>query len=213
MDLRMPGLAGLDVLQLIRARQPTLPVVLFTAQPDVSSAVEALRRGATDYLLKPLKPEVIIEKTRLLLANQQKERRRQEILAQIGELQAELKRLENGEEPPAVPVRSVTSAERFIKRGALTLDLHSRRLSIGERVVPLSPTSFDYLLVLARHAPNVVDYQILVAEAQGYEANAHEAHDLSKWHIHQLRQAIEDNAQSPNYLINVRGTGYRLVAD
>ena len=67
--------------------------------------------------------------------------------------------------------------------------------------------------MLARHSPNVVNYQTLVAEAQGYQADAREAQELTKWHIHQLRQAIEQDARNPSYLINVRGTGYRLVAD
>ncbi|MBK9210884.1 MAG: winged helix-turn-helix domain-containing protein [Anaerolineales bacterium] len=76
-----------------------------------------------------------------------------------------------------------------------------------------SPTSFDYLLVLARHSPNVVNYQTLVAEAQGYQADVREAQELTKWHIHQLRQAIEKDTHAPSILINVRGAGYRLVAD
>ena len=89
------------------------------------------------------------------------------------------------------------------------LDLHARRLIINEQTINMPPTSFDYLLVLARHSPNVVSYQTLVAEAQGYQADAREAQELTKWHIHQLRQVIHD----PSCLINVRGTGYRLVAD
>jgi|CXWL01.1.fsa_nt_gi DNA-binding response OmpR family regulator len=211
MDLRMPGLNGLDVLNLIHAKFPTLPVVLFTAQPDLSSAVEALRRGATDYLLKPLKPEVIIERTKAILVSQQKERRRREIANQMESLQAELKGLENGESVETAQVNP--SPDRFLKRGALALDLHARRLSIGERVIILPPTSFDYLLALARHSPNAVDYQTLVAEAQGYHADSREAQELTKWHIHQLRQAIEKDVHAPAYLINVRGVGYRLVAD
>jgi DNA-binding response OmpR family regulator len=67
--------------------------------------------------------------------------------------------------------------------------------------------------VLARHSPNVVNYQTLVAEAQGYQADLREAQELTKWHIHQLRQAIEKDARMPSILINVRGSGYRLVAD
>lgn len=211
MDLRMPGLSGLDVLNVIHAKYPNLPVVLFTAQPDLNSAVEALRRGASDYLLKPLKPEIIIEKAQTILANQQREKRKREITTQIETLRTELKSLENGEtikEPQAVPI-----TERFIKRGALVLDLHGQRLNIGGRVINLPPTSFSYLLVLMRHSPNTVDWQTLVAEAQGYQTDAREAQELTKWHIHQLRQAIEKDARSPVYLINVRGLGYRLVAD
>ena len=213
MDLLMPGLAGLDALNLIHERFPTLPVILFTAQPDVNSAVEALRRGASDYLLKPLKPEAIIEKTKTVLAGRQKEKRKREIMMQMDALQAELKSLEKGESVEIISTQANPSADRFLKRGALMLDLHTRRVGIGERIINLPPTSFDYLLVLARHSPNVVDYQTLVAEAQGYQADVRDAQELTKWHIHELRQAIEADAHAPSYLINMRGTGYRLVAD
>jgi two-component system alkaline phosphatase synthesis response regulator PhoP len=214
MDLRMPGLNGLETLKLIHMSHPFLPVVLFTAQPDLNSAVEALRNGATDYLLKPLKPQAIIERAQTILTNQKKENRKREITLQIEALQSELKNLETntGGQADLAPQAS-TNTDRFLKRGQLVLDLHKRCLIINEKTVNLPPTSFDYLVVLARHAPNVVNYQTLVAEAQGYQADGREAQELTKWHIHQLRQAIEKETHNPAYLINVRGTGYRLVAD
>jgi two-component system, OmpR family, alkaline phosphatase synthesis response regulator PhoP len=213
LDIRMPGLSGLEVLDLIHANHPTIPVVLFTAQPDLNSAVEALRRGARDYLLKPLKPDVILERTKAILAIRLKEQRKRIILKQIEALQAELKGLDGDEADRPVLPPGPPSTERFIKRGTLVLDLHARRLSIGERVISLPPTSFDYLVVLARHAPEVVDYQTLVAEAQGYQADKREAQELVKWHIHHIRQAIEPNMHNPTYLFNVRGAGYRLLAE
>jgi two-component system alkaline phosphatase synthesis response regulator PhoP len=214
MDLRMPGMAGLEVLKIIHASQPNLPVVLFTAQPDLNSAVSALRLGATDYLLKPLQPQVLIERTQAILSRQEMERRKREIQSQIQALQTELKSLENNDETQSVPrTQPGAVSERFLSRGKLTLDLHTRRITIGERVVNLPPTAFDYLLVLFRHAPNVVDYQTLVTEAQGYKAEAREAQDLVKWYIHHIRQAIEPDAQNPSYIINVRGSGYRFVGD
>jgi two-component system alkaline phosphatase synthesis response regulator PhoP len=211
MDLRMPGMPGMDALKLIHASFPNLPVVLFTAQPDLNSAVEALRNGATDYLLKPLKPQAVIERAQSILASQQKENRKREIALQIEALQMELKSLTNGQTGPLQAAS--LGKDRFLKRGTLVLDLHKRRLLINEQTISIPPTSFDYLLVLARHSPNIVSYQTLVAEAQGYQADAREAQELTKWHIHQLRQAIEQDAHAPSYLINVRGTGYRLVAD
>ncbi len=213
-DLRMPGIQGLDALRMIHKQYPALPVVLFTAQPDVNSAVEALRHGAIDYLLKPLKPEVIIERAKSILLQQQKEKRKREIALQIETLQNELKIIENGEDiAPLSNEAKLTETDRFIKRGAIVLDIHTRRITVNDEVISLPPTSFDYLLVLARHAPNVVDYQTLVAEAQGYQAEMRDAQELTKWHIHQLRQAFDKDAQNPSYLINVRGKGYRLIAD
>ncbi|MBI5823270.1 MAG: response regulator transcription factor [Chloroflexi bacterium] len=213
-DLRMPGIQGLEALKLIHKNYPQIPVILFTAQPDVNSAVEALRYGASDYLLKPLKPESIIERVKSILSQQQKEKRKREIVLQIEALQSELKSMESGQAPAdATEQPTLTAPDRFVKRGAIVLDLHTRRITVNEEVITLPPTSFDYLLVLARHAPDLVDYQTLVAEAQGYQAEMREAQELTKWHIHQLRQAFDKDAHKPTYLINVRGKGYRLVTD
>jgi DNA-binding response OmpR family regulator len=213
MDIRMPGLGGLDVLDRIQVRFPGLPVVLFTAQPDLDSAVEALRRGAADYLLKPLNPEVLVEKTRAILAVRERDKRKRAIRTEIDRLQAELKQMENAENAAPAPAGPPAVSDRFLKRGALVLDLHTRRLSLDGRAVDLPPAAFDYLTVLARHAPDVVDYRTLAAEAQGLKAEAREAQELVKWHIHHIRQAIEPEAKKPSRLFNVRGIGYRLLAD
>jgi DNA-binding response OmpR family regulator len=213
LDIRMPDTTGLDLLTDIHAKYPDLPVILFTAQPDINSAVEALRRGATDYLLKPLKPQTVLDRTRAILIDKQKERRKRDIRKQIETLEAELKSLEGqGEDTTdSGPQQLPASDDRFVKRAGLTLDLHTRRVTMNERVINLPPTSFDYLLVLARHAPNIVSFQTLVSEAQGYEADTREAQELTKWHIHHIRQALEPDARNPIHVINVRGTGYRLV--
>lgn len=212
LDIRMPDINGLEVLKTIHAKFPELPVVLFTAQPDLNSAVEALRRGAIDYLLKPLKPQALIDRTKSILTNKQKERRKRELQRQIDALQAELNALENEDQPqPDQSVQPNVSDDRFLRRGALTLDVHTHRVTMNDRAINLPPTSFDYLLVLARHTPNVVDYQTLVSEAQGYETDPHEAQELTKWHIHHIRQALEPDTRNPSYVINVRGIGYRLV--
>ena len=214
LDIRMPDMGGLDVLKVIHEQYPEMPVILFTAQPDLHSAVEALRRGATDYLLKPLKPETLVERTRAILSEQVKKKRRREIQRQMEELQGELDVLDglasfDKKTGPLVDA----SSDRFIRRGALTLDLHTHRVMVNDQNVNLAPTSFDYLLVLARHSPQTVDYQTLVAEAQGYEADAREAQELTKWHIHNIRQAIETDAHNSIHVINIRGSGYRIVTD
>ena len=212
MDIRMPGMAGLEALDVIRSRFPGLPVILFTAAPDLTSAVEALRRGATDYLLKPLKPQAIIDRARSVLLEQAKERRKRELLAQIEALQAEYNQLEREGQLPE-PAAALPEAERYLKRGSLQLDTYTRRVTVGDQVISLLPTSFDVLLVLARHAPDVVDYQTLVTEAQGLKVAAREAQELVKWHIHQIRQALESDPHHPKLIYNVRGVGYRLITD
>jgi len=53
-DLVMPGLSGLDVLDRIVEYDPSIDVILMTAHYTSESAVEAIRRGAADYLNKPI---------------------------------------------------------------------------------------------------------------------------------------------------------------
>ena len=213
LDIRMPGLNGLEVLKIIHEKIPDLPVVLFTAQPDLHSAVEALRRGATDYLLKPLKPQAVIDRTQAILASKQEERRKRELQRQIDSLQVELHSLQSPKGDAVDSKQQQVSAgdDRFLTRGELTIDLLTRRATMNMRAVNLPTASFDYLVVLARHAPGVMDFQTLVAEAQGYETDMREAQELSRWHVHHIRQVLEPDPRDPVYLLNVRGTGYRLV--
>jgi two-component system alkaline phosphatase synthesis response regulator PhoP len=213
-DIRMPDMSGLELLKIVHEKFPELPVILFTAQPDLNSAVEAVRSGATDYLLKPLKPQAVIDRVNAILEKNQVERRKREIQRQIEALQAELNSLEkgNGMEKDVSNAEQVpASTDRFVRLGTLSLDLYARRVTKEDQLVDIPPTSFDYLLALVRHSPNVVDYQTLVAEAQGYETDMREAQELTKWHIHHIRQAIEPDPHKPAHVINVRGTGYRLV--
>lgn len=214
LDIRMPDMDGLEVLRAIHAETPELPVVLFTAQPDLNSALEALRHGAMDYFLKPLQPEQLIDRTRRILVTHQTDRRKREIQSQVQALQAELTRLEDSRVAPAPSARPHADPdERYLTRGRLVLDLHAHRLTIDKRTVSLPPASFAYLRVLAQHAPNMVDYQTLVAEALGYQVEYREAQQLAKWHIHQIRQAMESDVHDPILLVTVRGAGYRLVTD
>lgn len=59
-DVNMPGMDGHRLLAEIRERQPQLPVLLMTAFAAVERAVEAIRRGAADYLVKPFEPKVLL---------------------------------------------------------------------------------------------------------------------------------------------------------
>ena len=59
-DVRMPGMDGLGLLKALRARCPELPVVLLTAHGGVPMAVEAMREGAADFLLKPFNREEVL---------------------------------------------------------------------------------------------------------------------------------------------------------
>ncbi len=59
-DIKMPGVSGLDILEKIHNVNPQLPVILMTAYADLDIAVEAIKKGAFDFILKPYHPEYLV---------------------------------------------------------------------------------------------------------------------------------------------------------
>lgn len=212
-DLMMPGIGGLELLAEFRKLYPDMPVLILTAHATLESAIEAVRQGARDYLLKPADPKLIISRVETILAEQQQPQRQREILSQIQNLVSELNQFTQQEGVPAGTLQTLapTDPARFLQRGPFVLDLHARHLTMDGEYISLSPTNFDYLVTLVRHAPNTVTYQVLVREAQGYDVSLLEAREMSRWRIHELRKAIEEDSKKPKHLITVRGSGYKLV--
>lgn len=60
-DFRLPGMSGMDLIAKVRAQFPDLPVVMMTAFPDTQIAVQALKLGARDFLIKPFLPKQLLE--------------------------------------------------------------------------------------------------------------------------------------------------------
>jgi len=58
-DLRMPGADGLELVRRMQTAAPDVPVVILTGHGNVASAVECLKAGASDYILKPAEPEAL----------------------------------------------------------------------------------------------------------------------------------------------------------
>jgi DNA-binding NtrC family response regulator len=60
-DVRLPDASGLDLLARLRELDPAVPVVLMTGHGTAETAIEAMRRGAFDYVLKPVDPDALAE--------------------------------------------------------------------------------------------------------------------------------------------------------
>jgi len=76
-DLVMPGMDGLKLIEMVRSHDRDIPVIMVTAMHDISTAIEAIRRGAYDYILKPFEKDQLfmsvrraLEHRRLVLENQ-----------------------------------------------------------------------------------------------------------------------------------------------
>jgi DNA-binding NtrC family response regulator len=76
-DVKMPGLGGMEVLKQVKEMDPYLPVVLITAYAEISASVAAMRAGAFDYLAKPFDHGEVIRVVRAALAERQRRGRSQ----------------------------------------------------------------------------------------------------------------------------------------
>ncbi len=92
-DLRMPGMGGMQLLQTLRAEQPEVEVVVLTAHGNVTTAVEAMREGAFDFVQKPISGPAEVR----LLADRALERRSLKALVETSQRDSQSPTLSYGD--------------------------------------------------------------------------------------------------------------------
>ncbi|MCK5241442.1 sigma-54-dependent Fis family transcriptional regulator [bacterium] len=87
LDIKLPGIDGLEVLRQVKEKHPTLPVIILSAFDDVNAAVRAMKLGAYDYLSKPLN----VDEMQITLKNALKTR---QLMIEIKDLKKKIKNKE-----------------------------------------------------------------------------------------------------------------------
>ena len=90
LDVRMPGMSGIDLQQKLADDGIDLPVIIVTGHADVPMAVDAMRRGAIDFLEKPYRAQVLLDSVHRGLDRDRARRRRRDEAASIAERFAQL---------------------------------------------------------------------------------------------------------------------------
>jgi len=94
LDIRMPGLGGLELQEELIKRGNTLPIIFITGHGDVPMAVEAMQKGAVDFIQKPFRDQELLDRIREALATDEERREEQQAHAEVA---ARLSRLTNRE--------------------------------------------------------------------------------------------------------------------
>jgi DNA-binding response OmpR family regulator len=105
--------------------------------------------------------------------------------------------------------RPSMSEELVFNNGAFRINFMNREVRVRNEVKHLTPKEFNLLGVLVRNAGRVVTRTDLVTEAWGEEYS--DAIDSLKLYIHYLRQKLEINPDRPEYILTLRGVGYRFI--
>jgi two-component system, OmpR family, response regulator QseB len=182
LDLGLPGIDGLTVLQRLRERLPTLPVLILTARDGVEDRVAGLNAGADDYLTKPFNGEEL--KARL---------------------QAMLRRAKLPAFDSVVPT---LAAGNMAATPLLRLDPALPRAWLVDEAIELTQREWELLgLLLARQGQVVSREDVLTAwQSEGAESGGLASNALEVY-VHRLRRKLAHPALN---IRNIRGLGYML---
>lgn len=204
-DLKMPDVDGLEVLEACQEHRPDTEFILLTAYGSMDTAVEALRRGASDYMLKPALPETILSSLGKALQARRKTMERQSVMGMLTDAVAALQQSDS---------RPRTTRESQILQGAgIVLDLDLRQATRNGEPLTLTPTEFELLAYLIKNGRKPVSAEEMVARVHGYYSEPEEARSLVRVHISRLRQKVEKDPTKPCVILTVRGVGYAFGSD
>jgi DNA-binding response OmpR family regulator len=190
LDLKMPGMNGMDVLRWVVKNHPQVRVIVLTAYGTMDTAIQALRNYAHDYLLKPAKPGQIVETVDRVLK--------------------EPARLATGPDQMSQPGGFI-SPPRFVDlpSGAV-IDWNRRLISWQDHIVILTPTEVRVMEALCHKSNHVVSHTDLVFGVQGYELESEEAATILRPVMSRLRQKLSVIPGGKDWIQTIRGAGYIL---
>jgi len=187
LDLKMPGMNGLEVVQVVNQISPETEIVLLTAYGSMETAVEALRQRVHDYLLKPASPLQIVESVRKGL-----ERR----AARLSE---------NGRTDPEM--------QSYQTLDGTVVDIMRRTVTHGSRMEMLTPAEGHLLKVFLENRSKVFSHRELVLLVQGYDVSQREAQEILRPLVSRLRHKLNGFPTLSERITSVRGTGYVFEAE
>lgn len=179
LDVMLPDMDGFEICREIR-KTKNFPIIMLTAKEAEIDKITGLTLGADDYMTKPFQP-----------------------LELIARVKAQLRRATryNAQTKPE------DSGEIII--GGLIIDKNTRKCSLNEKEISLTPTEFEILWVLCENRGQVVSSDDLFYRVWGnkYFTNSN---NTIMVHIRHLREKMKDSAENPKYIKTVWGVGYTI---
>ena len=180
LDIKMPRMDGMDLLQRLRQKTSTLPVIFLTSKDDEIDEVLGLRMGADDYVKKPFSQRLLVERIRALL-------RRQEVIANddIGQVEE----------------------SKTMVRGDLSMDPLRHAVTWKGQDVSLTVTEFLLLQALATRPGFVKSRDQLMDVA--YDDDIYVDDRTIDSHIKRLRKKMRGADKEFSAIETLYGIGYR----
>jgi len=183
-DLKMPGMDGLEVVQVANQVSPETEVVILTAHGSTESAIQALRLRIHDYLLKPASPAQVIASVKRGLTRRSSKSR----VSGVSDFDE--------------------GTEVFKLSDGTVVDLSRRQIKFKTKTEHLTPAEGRLLKVLMENEGKVFTHRELVLLVQGYDTSQREAPEILRPLVSRLRHKLEQFPSLSEQVVSVRGTGY-----
>lgn len=187
-DLRMPGMDGLEVVQVVNQLAPDTEIILLTAYASTDTAIQALRLRIHDYLQKPAAPAQIVSSVKKGL-----DRRATRMQAKSGGVDL----------PDAGEILDTITLD-----DGTEIDLLRRQIILKDTQVNLTPAEGRLLRVLLANESKVFAHRELVLLVQGYDTSQREAPEILRPLVSRLRHKLEVFPLLSKQIVSIRGTGY-----
>ena len=194
LDLGLPGIDGVEVCRVLRTFSDAY-VIMLTARADEIDKLIGLAVGADDYLTKPFSPRELVARIRTMLRR-----------PRIGTGAVPGTASAAGDSASAAGAS--TPAPRAF--GALTVDPAAREVTLAGVAIHLTRTEFDVLDTLSEHPRQAFTRRQLIARVWDGDWVGDE--HLVDIHIGNVRRKLDDDPAAPQYILTVRGIGYRMGA-
>ncbi len=179
LDIKMPRMDGMELLQKLRARSSSLPVIFLTSKDDELDELMGLRLGADDYITKPFSQRLLLERIRALLRRNESTR---------------------AEASGAAPASVLT-------RGDLTLDETKHQCLWKGKDIQLTVTEFLLVKALAQRPGMVKSRDQLIDAAYG--ENVYVDDRTIDSHVKRLRKKFRNIDGEFDQIETLYGIGYR----
>lgn len=209
LDLRMPGMDGIQTMSEIRSMPLPPEVIILTAHASLETAINAMRLGGDDFLIKPCENSELLSSVQKGLIRRRKNLKRNAMAHLIIDSAWEL--VEGDKLDTKVALENTPPPDRYLHSYDLLLDQKQQIVTKAGAELALTPTEYTLLLSFMSQPDKPLNYSDLAMEVTGQKVTHQEARDALGTHLWRLRRKLGENPNGEPYILNVRGRGYKFA--
>lgn len=202
LDLMLPKLDGMEVCKRVRQEKIETPILMLTAKDDELEKIIGLELGADDYMTKPFNNREVLARMKAIL------RRYDKAIPQSEPQEVSEPEVEGSTPQSHSPKTLVDEEETILEAGELYIHLDSFEVYVRGERVEMTPKEFELLVYMVQRKNRTLSRERLLQRIWQFDYTGETR--IVDVHISHLRDKIERDNKKPEYILTVRGFGYKF---